>query len=64
MRHSDIILVLEKGEIVERGSHGELLAHDGLYAGLLNESISQPRKSDVLSQASHEVVHESHGVAS
>ncbi|MGF1734486.1 ABC transporter ATP-binding protein [Photobacterium satsumensis] len=42
VRHSDMILVLEKGEIVERGNHQELMAHNGIYAGLLNESLSQP----------------------
>ncbi|WP_394126133.1 ABC transporter ATP-binding protein [Vibrio hepatarius] len=39
VRHSDMILVLEKGEIVERGNHKQLLALNGLYAGLLNETI-------------------------
>jgi len=39
VRHSDMILVLDKGEIIERGSHNELLALNGLYAGLLNETI-------------------------
>lgn len=41
IRHSDTILVLEKGEIVEQGNHDELVAHNAIYAGLLNESISQ-----------------------
>jgi ATP-binding cassette subfamily B protein len=41
IRHSDTILVLEKGEIVEQGNHDELVAHNGIYSGLLNESISQ-----------------------
>jgi ATP-binding cassette subfamily B protein len=36
-RHSDQILVLESGRIIERGSHTELLAMSGLYAGLLKE---------------------------
>ena len=31
VRNSDMILVLEKGEIVERGSHDELLAFGGRY---------------------------------
>ncbi|MFM2586909.1 ABC transporter ATP-binding protein [Vibrio sp. TBV020] len=39
VRHSDMILVLDKGEIIERGSHKELLALNGIYAGLLNETI-------------------------
>ncbi|MFM2607945.1 ABC transporter ATP-binding protein [Vibrio chagasii] len=39
VRHSDTILVLEKGEIVEQGNHQQLLAHNGIYAGLLKESI-------------------------
>ncbi len=32
--HADTILVMDKGKIVERGSHAELLAQGGLYAGL------------------------------
>ena len=38
IRHSDTILVLEKGEVVERGNHRELIAHNGIYAGLLHEA--------------------------
>ncbi len=32
--HADTILVMDKGKIVERGSHAELLEQGGLYAGL------------------------------
>jgi ATP-binding cassette, subfamily B, heavy metal transporter len=32
--HADVILVLDKGQIAERGSHAELIAKDGLYASL------------------------------
>jgi ATP-binding cassette subfamily B protein len=32
--HADTILVMDKGQIVERGTHLSLLAAGGLYAGL------------------------------
>lgn len=46
VRHSDVILVLEKGEIVEQGSHEELIAHDGIYVSLLNESMSNTAEKE------------------
>jgi len=38
---ADIILVVDKGEIVERGTHQELLERNGLYAQLYNEQFSK-----------------------
>ncbi len=35
VRHADEIIVLDKGEIVERGTHNELIAHNGRYRKLV-----------------------------
>jgi ATP-binding cassette subfamily B protein len=37
---ADQILVLDRGRIVERGSHDELLRHEGLYARLYQEQFA------------------------
>jgi ATP-binding cassette subfamily B protein len=38
---ADIILVINKGEVVERGTHQELLERNGVYARLYQEQFSQ-----------------------
>lgn len=37
--HADLILVLDDGELVERGTHAELLARGGTYATLLRRQL-------------------------
>ena len=39
--HSDLILVLDQGRIVERGRHQELLAQSGLYASLFEKQFGR-----------------------
>ena len=39
IRNADIILVMEKGDIVEQGTHEELLAKGGYYADLYNSQF-------------------------
>ncbi len=41
---ADQILVIDRGRIVERGSHGELLAKDGAYAGLYESQFHAARQ--------------------
>jgi ATP-binding cassette subfamily B protein len=57
VRDADTILVLEDGEIVERGTHDELLAADGLYANLWRVQAGEIGKlpDDFVEQASRRV---------
>ncbi|MFB6109194.1 MAG: ABC transporter ATP-binding protein [Haloplanus sp.] len=41
VRHADTILVLDDGELVEQGTHEELLAEDGLYATLWRVQVGE-----------------------
>ena len=39
IRHADLLLVLDRGRIIERGSHTELLAAGGAYASLYRQFV-------------------------
>src|SRR5579872_673245 len=39
IRNADRILVVDQGQIVEQGRHGELMAADGLYASLYRQQM-------------------------
>jgi subfamily B ATP-binding cassette protein MsbA len=36
IRHANEIIVLQKGKIAERGSHAELMLHNGVYKKLVD----------------------------
>jgi len=57
VRDADVILVIEDGEIVERGTHDDLLTEDGLYANLWRVQAGEIEKlpDEFVEQASERV---------
>jgi ATP-binding cassette subfamily B protein len=52
---ADEILVLDKGVIVERGTHNQLLAHNGLYASMWNRQREAERAREILEETGEPV---------
>ena len=40
IKNADLILVMNEGNIVEQGTHDELIAKDGFYAQLYNSQFA------------------------
>ena len=51
VRNADLILVLENGEIIERGTHDELLAADGYYRRIYDLQLRPEEKASRFSEA-------------
>jgi ATP-binding cassette subfamily B protein len=52
---ADVILVVNKGEIVERGTHQELLELGGLYARLYNEQFSLSLLEESMTEGNRQI---------
>jgi len=48
--NADEILVLDRGAIIERGTHRELIAHAGLYASMWNRQREAQLARDILAE--------------
>jgi ATP-binding cassette subfamily B protein len=58
VREADQILVIDDGQIVERGRHDELLAAGGLYAELYRTQFERQASSDLEDLSSRAAVAE------
>ncbi len=49
IRDADLILVINEGSIIEKGTHNELLAQEGFYADLYNSQFTGRKKQHYMS---------------
>lgn len=47
VKNADLIIVLQNGEIIERGSHDELLAINGIYADLYRKQLLEQQLEEM-----------------
>ena len=55
VRNCDLIVVMEKGKVVEQGNHDQLVANGGLYAQLLpaSQNPTTPNAPEIPYEAAH-----------
>ncbi len=62
IRNADLVLVLDEGDVIERGTHDELLAKKGFYYNLYMSQFSRdPQFRDALSGNGHKPLGEMAG---
>ncbi|MCI0477479.1 MAG: hypothetical protein L0Y55_14630, partial [Anaerolineales bacterium] len=56
IRNADQVIVIQDGEVVERGKHDELLARGGVYHGLYMSQFRREVEEEPVSQSSKVIV--------
>ena len=54
IKDADMILCMDHGDIVEKGTHEELLAKGGFYANLYNSQFSDGEEEEQIRKAGHD----------
>ena len=50
IQNADVIVVINKGEVIEKGTHQELLDMDGLYANLVHRQLAHEEAEVAIEQ--------------